>query len=59
MSEPGVAVVGCGFWANEMHLPAFQKITGKWLMPTADVADKLLDRILEANRPYLPQFERG
>lgn len=29
------------------------------LVPTADVAEKLLDRILEANRAYLPQFERG
>jgi len=29
------------------------------LVPTADVAEKLLDRILEANRVYLPQFERG
>ncbi len=28
MSELGIAVVGCGFWANEMHLPAFQKISG-------------------------------
>ena len=29
------------------------------LVPTADVAERLLDRILEANRAYLPQFERG
>ena len=29
------------------------------LVPTADVADKLLARILEENRAYLPQFERG
>jgi 6-phospho-beta-glucosidase len=26
------------------------------LVPTADVAEKLLERILEANRAYLPQF---
>jgi len=29
------------------------------LVPTADVAEQLLARILEANRAYLPQFERG
>ena len=29
------------------------------LVPTVDVAERLLDRILEANRAYLPQFERG
>jgi 6-phospho-beta-glucosidase len=29
------------------------------LVPTADVAERLLARILEANRVYLPQFERG
>lgn len=28
MTEIGIAVIGCGFWANEMHLPAFQKIPG-------------------------------
>jgi len=29
------------------------------LVPTADVAMQLMARILEANRAYLPQFERG
>ncbi len=29
------------------------------LVPTADVAERLLDRILEANQAYLPQFARG
>jgi len=24
----GVGLVGCGFWANEMHIPAFLKIAG-------------------------------
>jgi 6-phospho-beta-glucosidase len=27
------------------------------LVPTVGIAEKLLDRVLEANRPYLPQFE--
>ena len=25
MDEIGIGIIGCGFWANEMHLPAFQK----------------------------------
>ena len=32
---------------------------GEGELPTADVAERLLDRILEANRAYLPQFERS
>jgi predicted dehydrogenase len=28
MSELGIAVFGCGFWANEMHIPAFQRMPG-------------------------------
>ena len=35
MKELGIAVVGCGFWANEMHLPAFQKIGGVRVMGVA------------------------
>ena len=29
------------------------------LVPTVDVAERLVGRILEANRAYLPQFEQG
>jgi len=28
MNELGIGVIGAGFWANEMHLPAFRKIPG-------------------------------
>ena len=28
MSDLGIGVVGCGFWANEMHIPALQRMRG-------------------------------
>jgi predicted dehydrogenase len=28
VKELGIGLVGCGFWANEMHIPAIQRIPG-------------------------------
>jgi predicted dehydrogenase len=47
MSELGVAVVGCGFWANEMHLPAFQKIRGVRVVGVASRTEESARRTAE------------
>ena len=28
MKQLGIGLIGCGFWANEMHIPAFLRIAG-------------------------------
>lgn len=48
-SEPvGIGIVGAGFWASEMHVPAFQKIAGARVVgvcaATLESAAKLADR---------------
>jgi predicted dehydrogenase len=45
--ELGVAVVGCGFWANEMHLPALARIPGVRVVGVASASAESAKRTAE------------
>lgn len=39
MKQIGIGLIGCGFWANQMHLPAFQKIAGARVVAVASASE--------------------
>jgi predicted dehydrogenase len=47
MNELGIAVVGCGFWANDMHIPAFQRLLGARVVGVASRSEASARRTAE------------